>query len=86
MSLECFLSHSLVSSNIKLAFKSTNTYLLEKSWYTASNLHIANHKLAITDYLFSLCEICHIPFVIDPSCKVAGTLFFIWPSWNYCVR
>lgn len=85
MGLECFLCHRLVSSDVELAFEPTDTNLFEESRYTASDLHIADHELPVSDYLLRFGKVGYIAFIVDASCEVAGALLFIRPSRNYGV-
>ena len=82
MSLESFLSGCLISCNVKLSAKTTNSKLLKKCRNASSNLNMAYHEFAVADYLLSLSEVGDITFVINASCKVPGALLFIGPSGN----
>lgn len=47
---------------------------------------MAAHKPSVADNLFRLCKVSHIALVIDPTCKVSGSLLFIGTAANQCIH
>lgn len=46
---------------------------------------MTNHKPPITNNLLSFCEVGNITFIIDPTCKISSTLFFIRSTTYQCI-
>lgn len=80
MGLECFLSGSLISSDVEFPTEATNAQLFKESRDAASDLQMADHEFSVADYLLSLRKIGHISLIVNAPRKITSALFFIRAS------